>query len=968
MPDLPFGTVTFFFTDIEGSTRLWEQHPDAMRLALARHDSLLRAAIETYGGSVFKTIGDAFCAAFPTATQALDAALLGQQHLQDTAPSRLQRQLELKVRMALHTGEAEVRSNDYFGPSLNRVARLLAIGHGGQILISAATQELVRDDLPANASLVELGSHRLRDLGRPEQVFQLRHRELAGDFPPLRSLASFPNNLPEQVTSFVGREREMLVVRNLLAATRLLTLAGPGGTGKTRLAFQAAADVLSHYRNGVWLVELAPLSAPELVTQTVAATLGVKEEGGRPLGDTLAEYLKEQQLLLLLDNCEHVLASCAGLVSSLLQGCPDLRILCTSREPLNLEGESTYRVPSLSLPEPRKVVSVAALSQYEAVSLFIERARAAVPTFRVTDENAPAVAQICCRLDGIPLALELAAARVRMLGPEQLLERLDNRFRLLTGGRRNALPRQQTLRAMIDWSYDLLTDQEKAIFQGLSVFVGGWELAAAEQVCANNGIEDWEVLDVLSSLAEKSLVQVNESHVGERRYHLLETVRQYAWERLQEAGEKEASCTRHRDYFLNLAAAAEDQMQGAGSAAAIPPVRTEMDNFRAALQWSLEEPHGAEAALRLGAYLNYFWAHEGSYSEGRDWLVKALAKAEGVKAPPAWQARALAGAAWFTLIRGLPEPAQQLAESGVRAAEGCGDYDAVLQCGNVLGGVLRLRGDLKGARDVFQEALAHAASRPTDYRRGTVLVSTGLVEGALGEYESAVAHLEEAIRLHRHAGRLIGVAVALRCLSEVQWRMGDYAGALRSAEESLQLSQQFAMRQDRAQVLTNLGAALLEQGEWVRAEAVLVEGLREHREMGDTGEIIWVAYFLGLTYCRMGRTAEARPVLRECLGHARELGILDAGEYLEAVADFVALELPAPGGWGLVVRLTGAAATIRERAAQPCAVSAQRANDLRIAAAQAALGEELFQREWESGRELDWDRAMLLALKACGDV
>lgn len=481
---MPTGTVTFLFTDIEGSTSHWDKHEEAMRPALRRHDALLHEAIATHNGFNFKTIGDAFCAVFATATDALEAALQAQRALTAQSWEGLGSN-GICVRMALHTGAAEMRDNDYFGPPLNRVARLLSTGYGGQILLSQATHELVRDLLPAGVGMRDMGLHRLKDLGRAEQVYQLTTLDLLSDFPKLKSVDFWPNNLPQQTTSFIGREKELLAIKELLAKTRLLTLTGAGGAGKTRLALQVAADLLEGEENGVFLAEFASLSDPALVGQTVAQALDVREEANRPITQTLTEFLKPKKLLLLFDNCEHVLNEAARLADALLRACPGIRVLASSREGLNITGETTYRVPSLSLPDPKKPQTVESLNQYEAVRLFIERARAAQPNFVVTNQNAPAVAQLCHRLDGIPFAIELAAARVRAMSVEQISNRLDDRFRLLTGGSRTALPRQQTLRAMIDWSYDLLSDDEKTLLRRLSVFAGGWTLEAAEAVCAD---------------------------------------------------------------------------------------------------------------------------------------------------------------------------------------------------------------------------------------------------------------------------------------------------------------------------------------------------------------------------------------------------------------------------------------------------------------------------------------------------
>lgn len=445
--DSPAGTVTFLFTDIEGSTKLWEAHPETMRATMGRHDALMREAIGASNGYVFKTIGDAFCAAFATATEALEAVLAAQLAVHaEVWPD----ETPIRVRMALHTGAVESRDDDYFGPPVNRVARLLSTVHGGQAVLSQTTYDLVRDYLPDQVALKDLGSHQLKDLARQEQVFQLLHPHLTAEFPPLLSLANQLNNLPQQLTSFIGREEETATLESLLAKSRLVTLTGSGGTGKTRLSLQVAANVLERFPDGAWLVELAPMNDPAFVAAAVTGVLGLKEQPGIPAVQTLVEHLKSKRLLLVLDNCEHLLDACAKLVDDILRQCPGVQILVTSREALGISGETIYRVPSLSLPDPKQPQTPESLSHFEAVRLFIDRATQVQTTFTVTNQNAPALASICQRLDGIPLAIELAAARVRSLSLEAINDKLDQRFRLLTGGSRTALPRQQTLRSLID--------------------------------------------------------------------------------------------------------------------------------------------------------------------------------------------------------------------------------------------------------------------------------------------------------------------------------------------------------------------------------------------------------------------------------------------------------------------------------------------------------------------------------------
>jgi len=618
---LPIDAVTFLFTDIEGSTALWEQDGARMSQALAAHDVLARSAVEGHQGKVVKTTGDGMHAVFQDALDALAATVDLQQALADPAATN---GISLRVRCGLHAGVVERRDNDYFGTPVNRAARIMNAAHGGQELLSQIVVDCVREKLPAAVALRDLGKVRLKDLSTPEHVYQVMHPHLRQEFPALRSLEATPNNLPQQPTSFIGREKELADVRRLLMRARTLTLTGSGGCGKTRLGLQVAADSLEHFPDGAWLVELAPLADPGLVPQTVATVLGVKEQPGKPIGQSLSEHLKDKRLLLLLDNCEHLLEGCAKLADLLVHQCSHLTILASSREALGIGGEQAYRVPSLSLPDPKRLHSLLSIAQFEAVQLFADRALLARADFKLTDQNASTLASICYRLDGIPLAIELAAARVRSLSVEEINRKLDERFRLLTGGSRTALPRQQTLRSLIDWSYDLLNDSEKQLLQRLTVFAGGWTLNATEQVCASEGTGDVEVLDLLTSLADKSLV-VAEQDDEHYRYRLLETVRQYARDRLLESGAGETYRDRHRDYFLTLAEEAAPKLNGAERAAWLRRLEEEHENLRAGLEWSLIEV-GSETRLRFCSALYRFWWTQGYLSEGRGWCARALEK------------------------------------------------------------------------------------------------------------------------------------------------------------------------------------------------------------------------------------------------------------------------------------------------------------------------------------------------------
>ena len=749
----PTGTITFLFSDIEGSSRKWEQQPDAMRVALAAHDRILREAFEARGGYVFKTVGDAFCVAFDTAQDALTAALESQRALHAASWEGIG---EMKVRMALHTGAAEHRDGDYFGQALNRVSRILSTGHGGQVLLSLPTQELVRDLLPAGAQLRHLGEHRLRDLARAEQIFQLVAGDLPSQFPALRSLESVPNNLPVQLTSFIGREREMAEVKRLLGSTRLLTLTGMGGTGKTRLSLQVAADLFDQFRDGVWLVEFATIADADLVLETVAGALELRQEAERPLATTLTSFLRGRQLLLILDNCEHVVAACARLAESLLRACPHLRILASSREPLGIAGETAWPLPPLSLPDHwREIVAgpdaIERLSQYEAVRLFIERATVARPGFQLSNENVHIVAQICWRLDGIALAIELAAARIRVLTLQQIVERLDDRFHLLTTGSRTAVPRQQTLRALIDWSHDLLTDPERQLLRRLSVFARGRTLEAIEAVCAGEGIEAWEVIDLLSQLVDKSLIYVERSPALGARYFMLESIWDYSHEKLVEAGEAGIVRGRHVDYFLRFIEDAEPHMRGTEQREWLGRVEQEEYNLRYAIEATGELPGLIPKGLRLLTAMQRFVEVRGLFKETREVFARLLSHPDAAPRD-AIRARALAAAGRLAWVSDNCPECGKAQEEALSIFREIGDTRGTAIALTDLGSLALDAGDLEKARALFDEAGALPAEIADPRVTAHVRHNRALLASGERDFASACALEEEALALYRKLG------------------------------------------------------------------------------------------------------------------------------------------------------------------------------------------------------------------------
>jgi predicted ATPase/class 3 adenylate cyclase len=827
----PTGTVTFLFTDIEGSTKLWETDSESMSEALARHDELLRSAIEARDGYVFKTVGDAFCCAFPTALNALEASMEAQRRLLEEQWPETGR---LRARMALHTGATEERDGDYFGPPVNRVARLLSAAHGGQVLLSLPTHEMVRDQLPVGAALVDLGERRLKDLFRPERVFQLTALGLPSEFPPLRTLESRPNNLPLQPTPLVGREREVAQVADRLQSEggRLFTLTGPGGTGKSRLALQAAADLLEEFEDGVFFVALATITDPELVPSTIAGALGVKESAEQPLIESLKGYLREKELLLVLDNFEQVLEG-APLVGELVAACPKLQVLATSRIPLRLYGEQEYPVPPLALPDPRVLPPVEVLTQYEAVRLFVERARAVKADFSVTNENAPAVAEICARLDGLPLAIELAAARVRILPPQKMLEKLSNRLKLLKGGARDLPTRQQTLRGAIDWSHDLLEEDEKTLFKRLSVFSGGRTLEGIEEICDPEG--DLEALEGVESLVEKSLLRQEEGPNGEPRYVMLETVHEYAREKLQESGEAEATKHVHAQYFLALAEEAESELKGPDQLEWLERLEVEHDNMRAALAWALESKHG-DLALRLAGALWWLWLVRGHLSEGRDWLEEALGSEGG--APVSVRAKALVGAGRLTAEQGDLKRGTALLEEGVALYREAGPKGGLADALDNLGIAQDYGGEFERGEALYEESVGLFREAGDRWGVAEALNNLALIAGQRGESDQEMALHEESLRIRRELGDKRGIAMSITNLAECTLEGGDYARAEDMFEEVLRMARELGDKWFVAAGLDGHGKVALERGDLERAAALLAESLRMYLEVWS---VLWIS-------------------------------------------------------------------------------------------------------------------------------
>ena len=814
MPNKPSGTVTFLFSDIEASTVRWEKNAGLMKIAFSRQEAIMRETMKSYEGYVYKMVGDAFQVAFNTARDAVHAAVADQQSLQSEPWGEIG---PIMIRMALHTGVVEERAQDYVGPVLNRVARLMSAGHGGQILLSQTTYELLRDDILMQVIITDLGEHRLKDLNHPEHIFQVSAPGINTSFPALITLNAYPNNLPLQLTSFIGRQSQINEILHLLESNRLVTLCGPGGTGKTRLAIQVASHVLSSFKHGVYFIDLAPISDPLLVSHAIAETLCIQENSNEPLVKSVIRFLYEKEILLVLDNFEQIIET-APLISDLLSSAPAIQVMITSRQPLRISGEQEYQVFPMNTPELDELALINEFTQYEAIELFVRRSQSVRPDFEIADHNARAIAEVCTHLDGLPLAIELAAARIRIMDPKQLLNRIEHRFTELKDGMRDLHPRQQTLLATIDWSYDLLEESEKELFTKLSVFQGGRTSEAAAAVCGPGLVYD--ILSGLQSLTEKNLLFVEQGLDSTNRFLMLETIHDYARQKLSEFGEPDRIKRVHAEHFLELVEKSEKEFRGANQVTWYSRLRSDFDNIRTALSFSFTNGDPKIGIWMAGA-LRDFWYLGGNFGEGWKWTEIALGMVN--QAPLEAQAKLYTTASFLAYYYLLDHQiGVEWAKRALRISLNDGNkyYSGWAH--------VYLGLNLIKNQDEYKRGIAHCDNALTLFREINYLPGIDQAISVIGElarmagdYERAEEAYKEALNINRDLGDQYREAINLLNLSYISHEKNDYKQSQDLIKEAVMLGREFNSKYLTATILDSLADPEVNQGELTRAATLL---------------------------------------------------------------------------------------------------------------------------------------------------
>ncbi len=967
-PVLPGGTVTFLFTDIEGSTKLLKRLRDLYSTLLDEHREILRGAFAKWNGHEVDSRGEEFFVAFPRATDAVASAVNAQREL---AAHSWPEGVGVRVRIGLHTGEPWVAEEGYVGMDVHRAARIANVGHGGQVLLSETTAALVMDELPEGVSLLDLGRHRLKDVRRTEQIRQLVIDGLPAEFPPLKSLEALSpgtpgekrrHNLPAELTPFIGRETELAEIGDMLRdpSIRLLTLVGVGGMGKTRLSLHAAAELVGDFPDGVWLVEFAKLRDPELVPQHAAAVLGVSAQEaveGRDVGDVLTSYLRGKKLLMLLNNCEHLIEACAGLANTLLRECPEVKLFATSRENLGIPGETSFIVPSMKVPP--EVSLPQEIETYEATRFFIDRAVAALPVFQPTSDNRASIANICRRLDGVPLAIELAAVRVKILAPEQIEDLLQDRFRLLTGGPRTALERHQTLRATMDWSFGLLTEPEQFLLTRLSVFAGGWTLEDVEGLIQDDLGARTDVLDLLSYLVDKSLVIVDHKH-GLARYGMLETVRQFSAELLTASGDADEFRRRHANLFIKLAEETDPKIRGVDQLKWLEILEDEHENLRAALAWSIASDRANDAARLVGA-LGWFWFIRGYWEEAWRWLTMSLDMATDPE--PHLRAKALYRAGGLEIIRGNLAGPLELVKEALDICMDIGDEEGMAWCLNLLGQATTfIKLDLDEGTANLKKSIELFQSLDDEWGVAWSTRYLGQIAEIEEDIDRSVALQKEALQRFEDLGDVWNVAHSLFSLGGTLRDHGDYHEAKKVYLESLSKCELVEDKVMAAHALQGLGMVALEMEHYREADEYLRDGLEILQRIGDE---TCASRSLG----RLARVAQhdgdfdqAAEFLRGSLLGFAKLDRKD--EIARCLARFAVLAEIA-GHNKRAARLLGAALRTGSQTWIPPLIRGELEDQ--VAALREIMGNEDFEGVYAEGAAMSFDEAIAYALGEVGE-